>query len=484
MENLDKFIFRRHENHEQGFHRIKIILHGPGIPGPAVERRGILAHSNNITAAHKSYKEDNTIASTVEEYQPSLRSKSPSAHLNSYQGQQAIAGKKTVSLLNSSRRKWKARHAYVPALVQSPNRLVAKAAEPVVKVRMQPLGALGKHIKGASSKLENGHHYTHDLHKDTHATCRFYGGCMPGADQFELGSVHVMEGGNGAGSHGNGGHVDYGHLDSSYGGHEGGYGHHDGGNGGHEGGFGGHEGGYGHQDGGGYGGNGHGGGYGGYGHHGGGLEWDTGHHGGEHGGGYSGHHGGESPHAHLGEEQEHYVVHHEPVQVPVPVPVPVAVPVPVQNEAPAAQAAPAPNNIATSVANSVANNVAQAPSSVSVSEVNMNNGAQVNNNGQPKPGKTVNTGYPVYYLPPTAAPVGEPAPNLEKPAPPANGPNPYEILTSASLKAAKEEQKGGISIAQSFIIQEIPRKLGLDRTEHLSIQTGQDQTPDRTKSGL
>ena len=267
-------------------------------------------------------------------------------------------------------------------------------------------------------------------------SCKFHGGCSE--DHYPIGSVHVIEGGHG----GHGGYIDYGHhgvsYDSDHGidygyhgtggldhlgtdyGHIGGnhaynsmdYGHHGEDYGQHGMDFGHHNMDYGHHnmD---------------YGHH----NMDYEHHDMDYGHHHDDHHLHIEP-IHVAEEHHNHVVHHvEPVPVPVPVAVPVHAP-----------ANPAPAVANKAAADAVAN---KAPAGVAVSAINMNGGQS--QGSQSNAAQTVNTGYPVYYLPPAAPLVGMPAPNLVKPAPPANGPNPYEILTSDTLKAAAGQQKNEAS---------------------------------------
>ena len=273
------------------------------------------------------------------------------------------------------------------------------------------------------------------VYTSSNVNCKFHGSCSE--DHYPIGSLHVVEGGHG----GHNGYIDYGHHGISYDSDHGiDYGHHGTGGFDHLGtdyGHNGHDGyhsigygiGYGH----------HGEDYGhhgmDYGHH----DMDYGHHDldyGHHDKDYGHHdmdygHHGHDHHLHIepihvAEEHHNHVMHHvEPVPVPVPVAVPVSV----------------PSNPASAVANKAAADAVanKAPAGIAVSALNMNGGqatATQNNAAQ-----TVNTGYPVYYLPPAAPPVGKPAPNLVKPAPPANGPNPYEILTSDTLKEAAGQQK-------------------------------------------
>ena len=410
-----------------------MILHGPGIPGPAVDRRGSLS----VPSSETSISPQPTTQLTAMETNSALPETSSTIIKQSTTGHTSQRFK-----IFRRKRKTRDKEGKSKALALPSIKAHKDNSETVVRPADHFLEKSSKYKKKPRSGYEKAESRKDKekpeiLAKESNRICQYHDECSYDMDHFPLGSVHVMEGGHGhdGGGHGYGHNLDYGHGHADYGHHGGGlshlgtdHGHHDMDYDHHGGGlshlgtdYGHHDMDYGHHD-------------MDYGHHNG----EYGHHGmdyGHHGGGYGDHdmdygHHQEVYHSepiHVGEEHHNHVIHHvEPV--PVPVPVPVAVPNPANN--------------AASVANKAAENAIKAPAGVAVTATNMNNGGAPSN-AQTAP-QVVNTGYPVYYLPPAAKPVGKPSVNLVKPPPPANGPNPYEILTSETLKeAAGQQQNNG-----------------------------------------
>ena len=385
-----------------------MILHGPGIPGPAVDRRATTASPSNTKAAKKVQ----VVKVTKDVHLSRLRPKEAYSKLSELKSLQRFKISKS-NLLKSKEnyKKVENKDRKVNGLASMlKNSRRSRRMDKGIKEKMKVTSKNEKNIK-ETKKLEE--EMIGSNFRSIKPVCKYHGSCED--DHFPIGSVHVMEGahvGHGSADYGHNGvsyESDYGlesghllhtdgfsHLGSDYGYHGSDYGHHG-------------------MD---------------YGHHG----MDYGHHGsdyGHHGMDYDSHHLSIEP-IRVADEHHNHVEHHiEPVPVAVPVPVPATAP------------NPAPSVANKAAADAISN---KAPDGVAVSAMNMNGGkpdVQQNNAAQ-----TVNTGYPIYYLPPSAPPAGKPAPNLVKPVPPANGPNPYEILTSDTLREAAGQQKneaGGAS---------------------------------------
>ena len=397
-------------HHHHNAHRIKVILHGPGIPGPAVDRRAISSSLHDASDTTKlktaeiakNFPLRNTGYKVASAKQLEVKSRIQKAN-GRLTGKHIVeAKKKEFSIIKRGHR--------ILSKVKKGSKLGGKRIlSELIREKASKNSAKKK------KKVQNLNEIGKKKFSSTNVVCNFYGSCN--GDPYPFGSLHVFEGRQGEHS----GHADYGHHDygavridhqgTSYG-HNGGYlmgsGHYGIGSG--------HYGeGYGHHD----------------------LDnechgLDHGHHNLDYGHLVGDHHVHIEP-IHIAEEHHNHVVHHAEA-VPVPVPVPVAVPAPAQSN-------PASSNPAPAVANKAASDavVNTAPASIAVSAVNMNGGQATGT--QNNAAQTINTGYPVYYLPPAAPVIGKPAPDLVKPVPPANGPNPYEILTSDTLKAAAGQQK-------------------------------------------